>query len=76
MKNLEELYKEMGISKEVYDYAISVENGLKERFEKIQETTTYNQMKVLKAMQDNQVSEACFAATTGYGYNDLGRDKL
>lgn len=76
MKNLEELYKEMGISKEVFAYAMSIENGLKERFEKIQETTTYNQMKVLKAMQENQVSEACFAATTGYGYNDLGRDKL
>ncbi len=76
MKNLEELYKEMGISKEVFAYAMSIENGLKERFEKIQETTTYNQMKVLEAMQENQVSEACFAATTGYGYNDLGRDKL
>lgn len=76
MKNLEELYKEMGISKEVFAYAMSIENGLKDRFEKIQETTTYNQMKVLKAMQENQVSEACFAATTGYGYNDLGRDKL
>ncbi len=73
---LQQLYESMGISKEVYDFGMDVEHNLKERFDKIKETTTYNQLKVLKAMQDNQVSEACFAATTGYGYNDLGRDKL
>lgn len=73
---LQQLYESMGISKEVYDFGMEVEHNLKERFDKIKETTTYNQLKVLKAMQDNQVSEACFAATTGYGYNDLGRDKL
>lgn len=74
--NLEQLYQSMGISKKVYDLGMAVEKNLQERFDKIKETTTYNQLKVLKAMQDNQVSEACFAATTGYGYNDLGRDKL
>ena len=74
--DLEQLYQSMGISKKVYDFGMEVEKNLQERFEKIKETTTYNQLKVLKAMQDNQVSEACFAATTGYGYNDLGRDKL
>lgn len=74
--DLEQLYQFMGISKKVYDFGMEVEKNLQERFEKIKETTTYNQLKVLKAMQDNQVSEACFAATTGYGYNDLGRDKL
>ncbi len=36
----------------------------------------YNQLKVIKAMQDNKVSEACLLGTTGYGYNDLGRDTL
>ena len=36
----------------------------------------YNQMKVIKGMQDNRVSDIHFAATTGYGYNDLGRDTL
>lgn len=76
MTNLEQLYQSMGISKKVYDFGMEVEKNLQERFDKIKETTTYNQLKVLKAMQDNQVSEACFAATTGYGYNDLGRDKL
>lgn len=74
--DLEQLYESMGISKKVYDFGMEIEQSLKERFDKIKETTTYNQLKVLKAMQDNQVSEACFAATTGYGYNDLGRDKL
>lgn len=74
--DLEQLYESMGISKKVYDFGMEIEQSLKERFDIIKETTTYNQLKVLKAMQDNQVSEACFAATTGYGYNDLGRDKL
>lgn len=74
--DLEQLYQSMGISKKVYDFGMAVEKKLQQRFDKIKETTTYNQLKVLKAMQDNQVSEACFAATTGYGYNDLGRDKL
>lgn len=76
MNHLENLYESMGISKKVYDYGMKIEVDLKERFDNLKETTTYNQLKVLKAMQDNQVSEACFAATTGYGYNDLGRDKL
>lgn len=76
MNTLEQLYESMGISKQVYDFGMKIESGLKERFENLKETTTYNQLKVIKAMQDNQVSEACFAATTGYGYNDLGRDKL
>lgn len=76
MENLQQLYEAMGISKEVYEFGMKVEETLKERFDGIKATTTYNQLKVLKAMQDNQVSEACFAASTGYGYNDLGRDKL
>lgn len=76
MNTLENLYESMRISKQVYDFGMEIEKGLKERFDSLKETTTYNQLKVLKAMQDNQVSEACFAATTGYGYNDLGRDKL
>ena len=74
--DLEQLYASMGISKKVYDFGMEIEASLKKRFDNIKETTTYNQLKVLKAMQHNQVSEACFAATTGYGYNDLGRDKL
>ena len=66
----------MGISKEVYDFGNEILAGLKERFEKIDEVAEYNQMKVLNAMQECKVSDIHFAATTGYGYNDLGRDTL
>lgn len=47
-----------------------------ERFAQIEEITCYNQQKVLHAFIENRVSEACFAGSTGYGYGDLGRDKL
>lgn len=66
----------MGISDEVFSFGDEILNSLKDRFQRIDETAEYNQMKVLKAMQDNQVSEACLLGTTGYGYNDIGRDKL
>lgn len=66
----------MGISNVVFEYGEAVAQGLKERFAQIDEVAEYNQLKVLKAMQDNQVSEACLCGTTGYGYNDLGRDTL
>ena len=55
---------------------ITYEEHLKERFEEIDKRAEFNQMKVIKAMQDNRVSDIHFAATTGYGYNDLGRDTL
>ncbi|WP_029321414.1 methionine gamma-lyase family protein [Butyrivibrio sp. AE3004] len=74
--NLKSIYKSMGIPEEVYDFCDDIWNGLKPRFEKIREISDYNQAKVLKAMQDNKVSEACLLGTTGYGYNDIGRDKL
>ena len=71
-----EIYGKMGISREVYEYGEAVLNGLKERFEQIDHVSEYNQLKVLNAMQKNQVSEACLSGTTGYGYSDLGRDTL
>ena len=74
--SITDFYQTMGISKEVYAFGEKVLSSLKERFKKIDETAEYNQMKVLKAMQDNRVSDVHFAATTGYGYNDLGRDTL
>ena len=46
------------------------------RFQEIDKISEYNQLKVIKAMQDNRVGEAHFAATTGYGYNDMGRETL
>ena len=73
---LDSMYEQLGISKEVLDYAADIEKSLKERFERIDQTAEYNQLKVLKGMQDNKVSDIHFAATTGYGYNDIGRDTL
>ena len=73
---LDGMYEQLGISREVLDYAADIEKSLKERFEKIDQVAEYNQLKVLKGMQDNKVSDIHFAATTGYGYNDLGRDTL
>ena len=76
MNEMKEMYLRMGISEEVYQYAREVLSGLKERFEAIDQVAEYNQLKVLQAMQKHQVSEACLLGTTGYGYNDLGRDTL
>lgn len=70
------IFQSLGISKEVYEYGEVILKELKQRFEEIDERAEYNQLKVLKAMQDNQVSEACLLGTTGYGYNDIGRDTL
>lgn len=69
-------YEELGISKDVYEFGEKIIDGLKERFDKIDKTAEYNQCKVLAAMKKNRVDVACFAASTGYGYNDLGRDKI
>ncbi|MBO5335600.1 MAG: methionine gamma-lyase family protein [Lachnospiraceae bacterium] len=70
------MYLAMGISEEVYAFGNKILEGLKERFDTIDATAEYNQLKVLKAMQETQVSEACLLGTTGYGYNDIGRDAL
>ena len=75
MKNFE-IFRSLGISSEVYEYGETILEGLKDRFAEIDERAEYNQLKVLKALQDNQVSEACLLGTTGYGYNDIGRDTL
>ena len=73
---IEKMYEQMGISREVYDFSQRIWDSLKGRFEKIDQVSEYNQMKVIGAMQKNKVSEACLLGTTGYGYNDLGRDTL
>ena len=70
------MYKALGISDAVVDFGEKILSNLEERFKKIDENAEYNQLKVLKAMQDNKVSEACLLGTTGYGYNDIGREKL
>ncbi len=68
--------EQLGISEKVYDYSENIIAGLKERFEKINETAEYNQMKVINAMQKNHVAEMHLNGTSGYGYNDDGRDTL
>lgn len=70
------MYAEMGISPRVQEYGEAVLDGLRGRFDEIDKIAEYNQLKVLNAMQQHRVSEACLLGTTGYGYNDLGRDTL
>lgn len=76
INELNQMYEQLGIGKEVREFGREVEQSLKDRFEAIDGVAEYNQMKVIKGMQDNRVSDIHFAATTGYGYNDLGRDTL
>ncbi len=73
---MREMYKNMGICDEVYDYCDNIIKSLHDRFEEIDKNAEYNQMKVIKAMQDNKVAEMHLVGTTGYGYNDDGRDTL
>mgnify|MGYP000713919552 FL=1 len=73
---MREMYKNMGICDEVYDYCDNIIKSLHDRFEEIDKNAEYNQMKVIKAMQDEKVAEMHLSGTTGYGYNDDGRDTL
>ena len=73
---LTEMYTQLGISRKVLDFGSGIEASLKERFEEIDKTAEYNQLKVIAAMQKNRVSDIHFSGTTGYGYNDLGRETL
>ena len=76
MKELVELYNQMGISPAVYEYGEKAIQKLQDRFAEVDKIAEHNQAKVISAMQKNRVSAACFAATTGYGYDDVGRDNL
>ena len=76
MSTMNEIYTTLGISPAVYEYGEKILAGLKERFERIDETAEYNQLKVINAMQKARVSAECFNTSTGYGYNDIGRDTL
>lgn len=73
---MKEKYMELGISEAVYRLGATVEKELRERFEAIDATAEFNQLKVIGAMQKHRVSAECFMSTNGYGYNDLGRDTL
>ena len=70
------MYRELNISEPVLGFCSEIEEKLKDRFKEIDAVAEYNQMKVIAAMQKNKLSDIHFAATTGYGYNDLGRDTL
>lgn len=69
-------YEKLGIAKEVYEFGEQILGGLKERFEQIDQLAEFNQLKVMEAFQTNKVSAECFEGSTGYGYDDLGRDTL
>ena len=73
MKNI---YKDFGIEDKVFEFSESILKELKPRFDEIDELADINQLKVIGAMQKNNVSEACMLGTTGYGYNDMGRETL
>ena len=73
---IETMYEQLGVSRAVYEYGEAVLRDLRPRFDAIDQTAEYNQGKVLHAMQKNRVNATHFAATTGYGYNDDGRDNL
>lgn len=74
--SIKQLYKQMGISEKVYDYGEEVLEGLLPRFSKIDKTAEFNQLKVLNSMQKNRISAAHLGSTTGYGYDDAGRESL
>lgn len=70
------MYQKFGITKPVIDLGNQVLAEIEDRFASIDETAEINQMKVIHAMQKNRVAENHLWGTTGYGYNDAGRDTL
>ena len=72
----ETMYQNLGVCPKVFQFGEDILAGLRERFDEIDRVAEYNQAKVIGAMQKNRVSAQCFAATTGYGYDDVGRDNL
>ena len=64
---LTELYGQLGISEAVIQFAKETESDLRPRFETVDQTAEYNQLKVIQAMQKARVSDIHFAGTTGYG---------
>ncbi len=75
-QTLQQQYKSAGIAPKVLSFAGQIEEELAPRFAAVDEMAEYNQIKVIRAMQNNRVSAECFQGTSGYGYNDLGRETL
>lgn len=70
------LCKQFGISKTVFNYVTKIEKNIKENhFEKIDKIREYNQYKVISAMQEHKLDYTHFYWNTGYGYDDVGREK-
>ena len=61
---------------QVFALAQEAENEIRPQFERIDRIAQQNTLKVMQAFQDNKVSDSCFAGTTGYGYDDVGREVL
>ena len=70
------MYQEFGISNEVEELAVNAEQEIQNEFNKIDKMCEKNSLKVLKAFQDNKLSEIHFGTTTGYGYSDIGREVI
>lgn len=70
------MYEKLGIRENVVELVNECEKDCLEEFQKVDELSSYNSLKVLSAFQNNEVTDMCFNQTTGYGYNDLGRDKI
>ena len=75
-ETLEQYYQALGISKNVYEFCQAMEKDLAPRFQGFDQVAEYNQLKVIRAMQEHKVSDYHFSDSTGYGYNDSGRDTL
>ena len=76
MSEITNMYESLGIRRSVLDFGLKIEEELKERFNAIDQVAEYNQLKVIRAMQENRVNAGCFHYASGYGYDDLGRDTL
>ena len=75
-QNFKEIYRQMNLDERVIDYCAAIEEELSQRFEIIDRIAEYNQLKVIYAMQKNRLAAEHFCASTGYGYDDAGRDTL
>ena len=71
MFEMTEMYRELGISEKVYQFGKEIEKSLEDRFDQIDKVTEFNQLKVIRAMQESRVNEACFHYASGYGYKSI-----
>ena len=70
------MYDTLGISNKTLEIIRKCEEDCQKEFQKIEEACDYNSLKVLSSFHKNRVTESCFNSTTGYGYNDLGRETI